>query len=167
MATQPKRAPAFSDILHTPLSAIEPPKPVPSGSYVAMVLGPPPEPQEASTGTKFYQFNLQLLEAENDVNKVDLQAALTKLDGTVIALREKAIRSDRYYLTDQSLFRILKFFTDLGICDEKGKDTSGDDINIVEAVAQTPGRQLRVYVTHATGPSGGVFANVTQTSPVT
>ena len=166
MATQAKKA-SFESILNTPLSSIEPPKQIPSGSYVAMVLGPPPdEPSKASTGTQYYQFNLQLMQAEEDVNKVDLQTALTKMDGTVMALREKTLRSDRYYLTQQSLFRLLKFFKDLGICDENGKAEDGTDLDILEAVAMTPGRQVRIYVTHTTSPAGVLYANVTQTSPV-
>jgi hypothetical protein len=164
MATQPKaKAPAFSDILQTPMSSIEPPKPVPSGHYIVMVLGPPPEEQTASTGTRYLQWNLQYMAAEDDVDMPALQAALTKGDGTVMALREKTVRSERYWITEQAKFRLKKFFNDLGIED---KDEDDNERTLQEAVAMTPGRQLRVHITH-TMRDDSVYANVTQTSPVT
>jgi hypothetical protein len=165
MATAPRRmetTPSMQDIMDTPMSDIAPPKPIPPGTYTAMVVGHANE-DTASTGTKYYQFTLQLQEADTDVNGDALQEALTKMDGTVMPLREKTVQSDRYYVTDASLFRLKKFLNDLGI---GNKHEDGSEKGLREALMEAPGKLVTITVTHRAGNSGGIFANVSQTSPV-
>jgi hypothetical protein len=153
---------SMQDIMDTPMSDIAPPKPIPPGSYVTMVVGHANE-DTASTGTKYYQFTLQLQEAFDDVNGDALTEALTKMDGTVMPLREKTIQSDRYYITDASLFRLKKFLNDLGI-DNKHED--GSEKGLREALMEAPGKLVVVTITHRASTSGGIYANVTNTSPL-
>lgn len=165
MATAPRKVQAtasMQDIMDTPMSEIAPPKPIPPGTYTAMVVGHANE-DTASTGTKFYTFTLQLQEADTDVNDDALQEALTKMDGTVMALREKTVQSDRYYITDASLFRLKKFLNDLGISNE---NDDGSVKGLREGLMEAPGKLVTITVTHRAGNSGGIFANVSQTSPV-
>jgi hypothetical protein len=165
MATRPQKMQAtasMQDIMDTPMSDIAPPKPIPPGTYTAMVVGHANE-DTASTGTKFHTFTLQLQEADSDVNSDALEEALTKIDGTVMALREKTVQSDRYYITDASLFRLKKFLNDLGISNEH---EDGSPKGLKEAMMEAPGKLVTITVTHRAGNSGGIFANVSQTSPV-
>jgi hypothetical protein len=165
MATQPRRLEAtanMQDIMDTPMSDITPPTPPPVGNFLVMVVGHGNE-DVASTGTKFVQFTLQLQEAYDDVNGDSLQQYLTKLDGTVTALRDKTILSDRYYITDSALFRLKKFLNDLGIDD---KNDDGSVKGLREALMEVPGKMVVVTITHRAGNSGGIYANVSQTSPV-
>ena len=97
------RKPNFASIMDMPMSELKPPKPVPAGDYLAMVVGHA-EPGEATTGTPFVTITFQLLEALESVNPEDLQEALTKQDGTVMALREKTVQT-RLYLTDKTAYR--------------------------------------------------------------
>lgn len=152
------KAPSMQDILDTPMSSIEPPKPIPTGVYTAMVVGHANE-DTASTGTRFVQFTLQLQSFENDDEEAseELQEALTKLDGTIMPLSDKTIQSERYYLTDASLYRLRKFLNDLGI------DNTG---NVREALLEVPGKMVMITVVHRVGSSGGIFTNVSQTSPI-
>ena len=162
MAYKPKHvepSASFTDILDTPMSQIAPPKPMPPGDYTAMVVGQPNE-DVATTGTRYVQFTMQLQEAHENVNGDALQEALTKLDGTVMALREKTILSDRYYLTDPSLFRLKNFLKDLGI---EGVESEKP---LREAMSEAPGKLVVVTIVHRPSQSGGIYANVSQTSPV-
>jgi hypothetical protein len=153
---------SMQDIMDTPMSDISPPKPIPPGSYAVMVVGHANE-DTASTGTKYYQFTLQLQEAFDDVNGDALEEALTKMDGTVMPLRDKTIQSDRYYVTDASLFRLNKFLKDLGISD---KHEDGSKKGLKEGLMEAPGKMCVVSIAHRASTSGGIYANVTNTSPV-
>jgi len=167
MARQPQATvrqptPSFQDIMDTPMSDITPPVPIPAGSYIVMVVGHANE-DTASTGTKYYVFTLQLQEALEDVDGEALEKSLTGMDGTVKRLQDKTIQSDRYYQTDASLFRLKKFLNDLGIEDTHD---DGSPKGAKEALMEVPGRQCMVTVTHRQGNSGGIFANVSSTSPL-
>lgn len=165
MATSPRKlepTPSMQDIMDTPMSDIAPPKPAPPGTYTAMVVGHANE-GVASTGTKFYQFTLQFQEADSDVNSDALEEYLTKLDGTVQRLNERTILSDRYYVTDASLFRLKKFLNDLGV---SNKHDDGSEKGLREALMEAPGKLVTITVVHSASQSGGLYANVSQTSPL-
>ena len=151
-----KKAPNFASIMDMPMSELKPPKPVPAGDYLAMVVGHA-EPGEASTGTSFVTITFQLLEALESVNKEDLQEALTKQDGAVMALREKTVQT-RLYLTDKTAYRNSIFLKNLGI---------DPDLSINEGIDNVAGCQTIITITHEASRSGeGVFANITGTAKV-
>jgi hypothetical protein len=165
MATQPRRMEAtanMQDIMDTPMSDITPPLPPPVGNYAAMVVGHGNE-DTATTGTKYIQFTLQLQQAYDDVNDELLQEYLTRLDGTTVALSDKTVQSERYYLTENAKWRLKKFLNDLGISD---KNDDGSDKSLREAAMEVPGKMLTITITHRASNSGGIFANVSQTSPI-
>jgi len=157
MATAPRRqAPNFSSIMDMPMSDIKPPKPVPSGDYLAMVVGHA-EPGEASTGTPFVTITFQLLEALESVNPQDLKAALEKQDGTTMPLREKTVQT-RLYLTDKTAYRNSVFLKNLGI---------EDSLSINAAIEQVAGHQAIITIVHEANRSGeGVFAVVSAVTKV-
>lgn len=143
---------------------IEPPKPVPAGDYVGMVVGHA-EPGEASTGTKFWTHVIQLLEPLDSSKSFTaaLEQALTKPDGTVQSLRDKTIQT-RFFDTDAAGYRYVKFLGDLGI---DFKDEHGRKKRVSEIQEETPGRQVIVTIKHtvSTRGDGMVFAEVTSTAP--
>jgi hypothetical protein len=139
-----------------PMSDIPPPKPVPAGDYLALVVGHA-EPGTATTGTPYVTITFQLLEALESVNKEDLRAALTKPDGTVMPLSDKTVQT-RLYLTDGAAYRNSVFLKNLGIDGAR---------SINEAVQEVPGRQTIITLTHRANRSGeGVFAEVSGTALV-
>ena len=155
MATAAKK-PDFASIMDMPMSELKPPKPVPAGDYLAMVVGHA-EPGEASTGTPFVTITFQLLEALESVNKEDLHEALTKQDGAVMALREKTVQT-RLYLTDKTAYRNSIFLKNLGV---------DPDFSINEGIENVAGCQTIITITHEASRSGeGVFANITGTTKI-
>jgi len=139
-----------------PMDQILPPKPMPAGDYLAMAVGHA-EPGQASTGTPFVTVTFQYMEALESVSNDDLQAALTKADGTVSALTEKTIQT-RLYLTEGAAYRNKVFLTNLGI---------EPTLSINEGIQEIPGKQTIITVTHRANRSGeGVFAEVSGTAKV-
>lgn len=150
--------PNLADILDTPASEIERPKPLPVGSYVAMVKGRHREDVSSKKGTPFVEFTLQLLEAMDDVDPDDLQEALTKPSGDVIPLREKTVRAT-YYVTEDAKWRLKKFLTDLGI--------DADGVSLKQMLDEAPGKHCRIVIKHQTSEDGeATFANVSATARI-
>ena len=157
MATAPKKAPDFASIMDMPIGEIKPPKPVPAGDYLAMVVGHA-EPGEATTGTPFVTITFQLLEPiEKTVDEDDLQEALTRQDGTIMPLREKTVQT-RLYLTDKTAYRNALFFKNLGIA---------DTVPFSEAIESVAGCQTIITLKHELSRSSeGVFAQITGNTKV-
>jgi hypothetical protein len=157
---EPKRE-TFESILDTPSVDVSRPKPIPHGHYLAMVKGQP-NFGTAKTGTQFVEFSMQPLEADEDVDPEDLQTSLTKGNGDVISLSDRSLRLT-FYLTDDAIWRLRKFLTDLGIEEMEGKKK----LTFRERIDMSPGRQCLVNVKHVPSPDGeGTFANIDKTAPV-
>ena len=60
--------PTFASILDRPSGDTEKPKPLPVGTYSAMVKGLPEEGKSSQKKTPFVKFTLQLLQAADDVD---------------------------------------------------------------------------------------------------
>lgn len=154
----------FGSILDKAPSEVERPKPLPAGTYVAMVKGLPRFDKSTKKGTEFVEFTMQLIEpyknedGESDVDQDDLAASLTKPSGDVVPLNERTMRNT-YYLTEDALWRLKKFLVDdLGI--EEGE-------SFRSMIDETPGKQCLISLKHTASDDGtAVFANVANTAPV-
>lgn len=144
---------SFSDILNRPSSQTERPKPLPVGTYLAMVKGQHEEGESAKKRTPFVKFALQLLQAADDVDEVALAEALNGK-----ALHEKTI-STTFYVTEDAAWRLGKFLEDLGF--EPG------DASYQQMMGQAPGKQVMIAIKHRPSEDGtSVFAEVASTAAV-
>jgi hypothetical protein len=151
------KKPNFESILDKPASQIDRPKPIPMGTYVTLIKGQPRH-DNAKTGTEFYEFTHQILEAGKDVDEDDLTAALTKASGEVTPLRDKSLRQT-FYITEDSLYRLQEFGEHCGV--------DLEDVGSVRAmIAELPGKTVGVKVTHKPSDSGVIYANITSTFKV-
>jgi len=150
MAKEPSAS--FESILDTPADKVERPKPLPAGTYSAIVKGMPEHGVSAQKKTPFVRFTYALQSAFDDVNEDELAAALTNSEGAVTSLSEKSIK-DTYYTTPDSLFRLTDALESMGI--------DLDDKTIRAALDETPNCSINVVVSHRT-PDGSdqIFAEV-------
>lgn len=151
-ATQAKPStPNFGALLDKPGSEIERPKPLPQGSYVAMVQGLPRFDKSAKKQTEFVEFTLKLVEAGEDVDADELKEMGGLVDKTI---------KDTYYITEGSLWRLKDF---LANCD---LDADGDE-SLRELLEETPGKTIGIFIKHEASQDGtSVFARVGKTFKV-
>jgi hypothetical protein len=145
-------ATTFESILDTPADKVERPKPLPAGTYSAIVKGMPEHGVSAQKKTPFVRFTYALQSAFDDVDEDELAAVLTNSSGEVTSLSEKSIR-DTYYTTPDSLFRLTDALESMGI--------DLDQKTIRAALDETPNCSINVVVSHRT-PEGSdqIFAEV-------
>lgn len=148
-------AASFSSILDRPSSATEKPKPLPVGTYLAMVKGLPEEGESAQKKTPFVKFTLQFLQAADDV---DQEALVEVLKGK--ALNEKTTAAT-FYVTEDAAWRLGKFLDDLGIDDE------GGTISYRQRISASPGKQVLIGLKHRASEDGeSVYSEIKSTAPV-
>lgn len=146
---------SFQSILDRPSSATEKPKPLPVGTYLAMVKGLPEEGESTQKKTPFVKFTLQFLQAAEDVD----EEALTEV------LKGKAL-SDKttghtLYITEDAAWRLGKFLDDLGIDDQNGT------VSFRQRISSAPGRQVMIALKHRASDDGeNVFAEIKSTAAV-
>lgn len=145
-------ATSFESILDTPADKVERPKPLPAGTYAAIVKGMPEHGVSAQKRTPFVRFTYVLQDAFDDVDADELTAVLTNKDGEVGSISEKSIK-DTYYTTPDSLFRLTDALEAMGI--------DLDQKTIRAALDETPNCSINVVVSHRT-PEGSdqIFAEV-------
>lgn len=133
------------------MSSFERPKPWPVGSYVSVVKGLPRFDKSTRKQTPFVEFTLQPLQARDDV---DIEA-LEEMGG----LGNRTIRAT-FYTTDDAMWRLKKFLTDLGIEED-------DDKSFDQAISEAPGRQVIAYIKHRASDDGeAVYAELAGTAAV-
>jgi hypothetical protein len=155
--------PNFSDILDTPATEISRPKPLPQGTYLWMIVGLPRIDKSTRKGTEFSEYTCKALEASDDVDADALKASLTKASGEVVPLRDRSLRIT-FYHTDDSLYRLKKFLTDLDIDEE---DEDGSPRKIRDMMQDVPSRQFWGHVKHTPSDDGEmIFANIDKTAKV-
>lgn len=142
----------FQEILTRPSSDTEKPKPLPVGTYLAMVKGQY-EKVTAKTGTEGVKFTLQLLAADEDVDETALAECLK---GKPLSSREL---KNTFWVTEDSAWRLGKFLEDLGF--EPGA------ASYEQMMAAAPGQQVKVHLKHRASDDGSsVFAEISSTAPV-
>ena len=151
MAKEPSTS--FESILDTPADKVERPKPLPAGTYSAIVKGMPEHGVSAQKKTPFVRFTYVLTGAFDDVDEAELEAVLTNAEGVVTPIGEKSIKDTYYYTTHDSLFRLTDALEAMGI-DMDGK-------TVRACLDETPNCSINVVVSHRT-PEGSdqIFAEV-------
>lgn len=153
-------APNFSSILDKPATEIERPKPLPVGTYLCIIKGLPRYDKSSKKQTDFVEFTAVPHQAEPDVDKDELTAVLTTIDGTVLPLNSKEIKLT-YYITEDAAWRLKKFLEDLGF------DMADESVTMRQACEQSAGQQVYVSIKHQASQDGkGVFANAGDTAKV-
>lgn len=155
MATSPN----FGAILDRQSTEIERPKVLPTGTFVWMVKGQPRFDKSSKKQTEFCEFTVQPLQAQEDVDPDDLQAALTRKDGSTKLLGDMTQRLT-FYLTEDAVWRLKQFLTrDLKLEEE--------DKSLRQLVNEAPGCQFLGNIIHKANDSGdGVFAQIGTTAAV-
>jgi hypothetical protein len=136
----------FSEILNKPASSIEPPKPLPPGTYLCLVDGQPEFQKIGKNSTDCVNFKMKPVQAQADVDQTALQEVLTSKDGTFRPLQDTKI-FHRLFITEDSIWRLKKFLVeDLGI--EEGSKSLG------QLIPEAMGRQVLVNVGHRPSDDG-------------
>jgi hypothetical protein len=141
----------FQSILDMPLGEVEAPKPLPRGTYLFVVAGPPTFTKVGKDQTDAADFALKVLQATEDVQADDLQTYGEPVMG-------KSMRA-RFFLTKDAAKRLDDFLhISLGI---EGA------MKLREAIALAPGRQCYGVVEWTPSADGQrMFANLKSTSKV-
>jgi hypothetical protein len=142
----------FSDILNKPMDAIEPPVPLPVGTYLCTVVGQPEPKELGKNNTPAVIFNLKFWQAQADV---DQQALIEALKGK--SLTDRFIQHTLWL--DDNPWRLKQFLKDhLRLTDATTP---------LEALAQASGRQVLVNLGHRTSDDGtAIYMNIKSTAAV-
>lgn len=143
----------FTEILNKRPGEITRPKPIPVGTYLAVVSGRYEQGESSQKKTPFVDIPLRPLAAQDDVDRDQL--------AEYGELKEIKGRSGlRFFLTEDSAFRLDDFLTEtLGI--EPGEKTIG------ERLFEAQGRQFYVTFRHRPSEDGKqMFAEVAGTAKV-
>ena len=141
----------FASILSKPASAVERPKPMPVGTYLGLVQGPPEFTTIGKENTPIANFTLRYLRANDDVDSTQL--------ADVGGLENKTIKH-RYFLTEAAMYRLKEFLVDhLGI--EEGNQTIG------QLCSQAAGRQVYFTIGHRPSQDGTqIYSEIKSTAKV-
>lgn len=157
-----KTQPSLSDIMEAESTGkVDRPKPVPQGTYLAKVVGMPEQGTSEKKGTPFIRFGAEFIEAQDDVDEDDLSEWAAREDGSSRTLRGTPLPKNglTFYKTPDAIFRLDKFYEDLGIL-EKGKSRT-------EMAEEAVGQEFIVNINHTTSDDGETtYANVKSTAPV-
>lgn len=149
--------PSFSSILDRQSTEIERPKPIPIGTYLAVVKGQPRMDKSSKKQTPFVEFTLAIVQASDDIDEDSLKAYLTRADGSSKSLQEQSIRAT-YYLTEDAAWRLTKFLDD---CGTDAEQTVGQRVN--EAI----NCQVWANIKHEPSEDGeSIFARLSGTAKV-
>lgn len=147
----------FESILDTPADAVERPKPIPAGTYAAVVRGMYEEGVSSQKKTPFVRFTYALVAAGDDVDEDELKALLTDKEGNTSPIGSKTIK-DTYYTTPDALFRLTDCLGTMGL------DVEGSGMTIRQLLSETPNRELNILVSHRASEDGQqIFAEVKRT----
>jgi hypothetical protein len=152
---------SFESILDTPADDVERPKPLPIGTYDAIVHGLYEEGVSSQKKTPFVQFAFLIQSAGDDVDDTELGAWATGKDGSMRNLAGTVFKnnSTKFYTTPDSMFRLTDFIGHCGI-DQEGK-------TVRQCLAETPNCSVRIQIIHTASQDGEqIFAEMKKTMPV-
>lgn len=132
---------SFTDILNKPSADIKPPKPLPIGTYLALVDGTAEIKKIGKEQTDAAVMKFKFVQPQPDV---DQQAMLEVLEGK--ALSEVPF-SVNWWLTDKAAYRLNEFLVNaLGM--EQGTKSLG------ELLSDSPGKQVYITLSHRPSDDG-------------
>ena len=141
----------FSSILDAAPSEVERPKPLPQGTYTAVVQGLPRQDKSTKKQTPYVEFTLAILANGVDVDQDELKA--------MGGFSGKTMRAT-FYLTEGAAWRLDEFLEHLGI-ELDGKKSRA------EMIEEAPGKQVGVYVKHTPSQDGqSIYAEISRTLPL-
>ena len=150
---------SFESILDTPATEVERPKPLPAGTYDAIVKGLYEEGVSSVKKTPYVRFTYAIQAAGDDVDEDELRQILTDKDGAVHPLTEKTMK-DTYYTTHDALYRLTDVLTHMGVIDPDVEDGK----TVRQALSETPNCSIRITVGHRASEDGQqIFAEVKRT----
>lgn len=134
----------FESILDTPATEVERPKPLPAGTYEAIVQGLFETGESSKKKTPFVRFTYKITAAAEDVDAAELE----EMGG----IADKTIK-DTYYTTPDAIFRLTDTLEAMGI-DPTGK-------TIRHMLDESPNASVRVVIGHRPSEDGQqIFAEV-------
>lgn len=117
------KAPKLADLMEQESTGtVDRPKPLPTGSYVARIVGQVERGESEQKGTPFIRFQGEIVDARDDVDEDELNEWKEREDGSERTLQGTAVPKSglTFYKTPDALWRMDKFFQDCGIL-VKGK----------------------------------------------
>lgn len=143
--------PNFASLLDEAPSEVNAPKPLPVGTYNAIIIPPVNYDKSSKKGTNFVEFTLKYTSAGPDVDEEDL-AAMGGFEGKTSKVQ--------FYLTPDAVYRLDTFHRYCGL------DLS-DKVSRRERNDQVVGSAIRVQISHESSKDGStVYARIAKTLPV-
>lgn len=105
--------PNFASILDESPTEVARPKSLPTGTYT-FIVGRWETGESSQKKTPFVRFQMRPIEAGDDVDEAELQAALTMPDGTVQDLQSKTM-SHTLYTSPNAVFMLDQFHEHCGM----------------------------------------------------
>lgn len=147
---------SFQEILERQASDAERPKPIPAGTYSAVVSGPGEFGESSKKKTPFIEFPLKIIAAGDDVDQDELDAWAKRKDGSSRSLQETVVKNT-LYLTEDAEWRLTAFFEHCGL------ETEGKSHR--QLIDECPGCQVTIVMKHEPTQDGeGVFAKLASTA---
>lgn len=145
----------ISDILNRPAEDVEAPKPLPVGSYNAVIKGLPEQGESSKQKTHFLKFAFQITSPREDVDPDEITEFETNKDGTKTSIVGKIMTTD-YYIqnADGSPSGALFMLTDM--LEAIGVDFSGGK-SITTAIDETPNMECVLFIKHRPSQDGRRF----------
>lgn len=150
----------FTSILDKPAELLEAPKPVPVGTYLAIIAGPGVMDKVGQNQTDVVKYPVKLMQPQADVDVAALNDSLTMKDGTTKSLSDIKMSWDMF-LTEASAHIVRDTLRDkLGI-----EDTGR---TLRQMIAEAVGKQLYVSIKHGLtkGDNPRVFATIADVAKV-
>lgn len=154
------QAPNFLSVLDKPADVLEAPKPIPVGTYLAIISGPETYSQVGQNKTDIVKWPVKLIQPQDDVDKAQLNEALTSKDGTVKSLGDVKFTYDAF-LTEASAFIVRDTLQNVMGIDPAGK-------TLRQMISEAIGKQFLATVKHGmtTGNNPRVFASIDSVAKV-
>lgn len=134
----------FSDVLNKKLDTVEKPKPLPAGTYFALINAAPDIKPRGQNNNLAAEFTFKILQPTEDVDA----EALAEQGG----IRDRTLRYT-LWLTDDALWRAKQFIENCGV-----EDT---DISLTQGLQACIGAQVKVLVKQVPSKDGEeLFANI-------
>jgi len=134
----------FSDVLNKKLDNVEKPKPLPIGTYFAVINGAPEIKPRGQNNTLAAEFKFKILQADEDVDA----EALAEMGG----IKDRELRFT-LWLTEDALWRAKQFVENCGV-DDTGMSVS-------QALQACVGMSAKVKVKHVPSQDGQeLYANI-------
>lgn len=152
--------PNFTSVLDKPAEMLEAPKPIPVGTYIALIAGPETYSKVGANQTDMVSWPIKLIAPQDDVDMTALNEALSQKDGTMKSLGDIKMKFDQF-LTEASAFMVRDFLQNtLGI-DPAGK-------TLRQMISEALGKQMLVTIKHGLtkGDNPRVFAQISDTAKV-